>query len=57
MDFEVIETHDAVKGNTASNVMKDAIIDTGATVKVPLFVKNGDRIRINTETGEYVERL
>ena len=56
MDFDVIETHDAVKGNTATNVMKDAIIDSGATVKVPLFVKNGDRIRINTETGEYVER-
>ena len=57
MDFEVIETHDAVKGNTASNVMKDAIVDSGATVKVPLFVKNGDRIRVNTETGEYVERI
>ena len=57
MDFEVVETHDAVKGNTATNVLKDAVIDTGSTVKVPLFVKIGDCIRVNTETGDYVERV
>jgi elongation factor P len=57
MDFEVIETHEAVKGNTATNVMKDAKIETGYTIKVPLFIKTGDRVRINTATGEYVERV
>jgi len=56
MDFEVMETHDTVRGNTASNVLKDARIETGAIVKVPLFVKVGDRVRLNTTTGEYVER-
>ena len=57
MDFKVVETRDTVKGNTASNVMKDAVIETGYIAKVPLFVKIGDVIRINTETGEYVERV
>jgi len=57
MDFAIIETHDVVKGNTATNVMKDAKIETGFSVKVPLFIKTGDRVRFNTQTGEYVERL
>jgi len=56
MDFEVTNTHDAVKGNTATNVTKDATIETGFVVKVPLFIKTGDKIRVNTLTGEYVER-
>ena len=57
MDFVVQNTVDAVKGNTATNVTKDAKIDTGHTVKVPLFIKEGDKVRINTTTGEYVERV
>ncbi|MBN1902532.1 elongation factor P [Candidatus Sumerlaeota bacterium] len=56
MDFEVINTYDVVKGDTATNVTKDATIDTGHVVKVPLFIKQGDRIRVNTTTNEYVER-
>jgi len=56
LDFEVVETADAVRGNTATNVTKDAKISTGFIVKVPLFVKRGEKIRVNTETGEYVER-
>lgn len=57
MAFHVTETTDAVRGNTTQgNVMKDAVIETGYTMKVPLFVKQGDSIRVNTETGEYVER-
>lgn len=56
MDFEVVSTIDAVKGNTATNVTKEAEIDTGYVVKVPLFIKEGDRVRINTQTEEYVER-
>jgi elongation factor P len=57
VDLAITYTEPAVAGNTVSNVMKDATIETGATIKVPLFVKNGDVVRINTETGEYVERV
>ncbi len=57
MEFAVTQTADAVKGNTASgNVSKEATIETGYSVKVPLFIKQGDTIRVNTETGGYVER-
>jgi elongation factor P len=57
VDFEVIDTIDTVKGNTATNVTKDASINTGFVVKVPLFIKKGDKVRIKTENGEYVERV
>lgn len=57
LDFTVVDTMDAVRGNTASNVTKDATLDTGLKVQVPLFVKNGDRVRISTEDGSYVERV
>ncbi len=57
MEFEVIETiDDAAVGNTATNVTKDAIIDTGLKIQVPNFVKTGNRVRILTEDGSYVER-
>ncbi len=57
MQFTVTQTSEATRGNTAQgNVFKEAVIETGATVKVPLFVKQDDRIVVNTETGEYVER-
>ena len=57
MPFVVTQTIDASRGNTAQgNVLKDATIETGYTLKVPLFVKQGEKIIINTETGEYVER-
>lgn len=57
MDLEVTETIDqTAKGNTATNVTKDATLETGMTVQVPPFVKTGDRVRISTEDGSYVER-
>ncbi|HOE95463.1 MAG TPA: elongation factor P [Candidatus Sumerlaeota bacterium] len=57
MDFTVIETiDDAVRGNTATNVTKDAKIETGLIVQVPMFVKTGEKIRISTEDGKYIER-
>lgn len=57
LDFEVTETIDgAVKGNTATNVTKEATIETGLMVQVPMFIKTGDRIRLSTEDGSYVER-
>jgi elongation factor P len=57
MAFEVVDTIDnPARGNTATNVMKDATLETGLKVQVPLFVKIGDRVRISTEDGSYVER-
>lgn len=45
------------KGNTATNAMKDAKLETGATVRVPLFVNEGEKIRVDTRSGEYSERV
>ncbi|OGM99907.1 MAG: elongation factor P [Candidatus Yanofskybacteria bacterium RIFCSPHIGHO2_01_FULL_39_8b] len=56
MDFKVIEAPPAVKGDTAQGGVKQVKIETGATINTPLFINQGDNIRINTETGEYVER-
>ncbi|MBP9762864.1 elongation factor P [Patescibacteria group bacterium] len=57
MDFTVVETMAAVAGNTASgNVTKEAILDGGIKVQVPLFISQGEKVVVNTETGEYVER-
>ncbi len=55
--MEVTHTEPGVKGNTATNATKPATVESGATVRVPLFVNEGDKIKINTETGEYQERV
>ena len=57
MVFKVIETTPGEKGDTATGGTKPAIIETGAKVNVPLFIKEGDKIKVNTETGEYFERV
>lgn len=58
LDLKVTEAGSAVKGDTASgNVTKEITLETGAVIKAPLFVKEGDMIRINTDTGEYTERV
>ena len=54
--LEVIDTEPGFKGDTATGASKPAVVETGATVKVPLFVNKGDRIRIDTRTQEYMER-
>ncbi|TAK05154.1 elongation factor P [Patescibacteria group bacterium] len=54
--FTVTEAQDAVRGDTSGNVTKDVTLDTGIKVKVPMFIKQGEKIIINTDTGEYVER-
>ena len=56
VDLEVTETDPGFKGDTATNVTKPAIVETGAEIKVPLFINPGDRIKIDTRTGEYLER-
>lgn len=56
MALKIIETEDAVKGDTVTGATKSAKLETGITVKVPLFIKNGEEIYVNTETKEYVSR-
>lgn len=56
MDFKVVSAPPSVKGNSAGNVNKQVEIETGALINAPLFINEGDMIRINTDTGEYVER-
>lgn len=53
---KVVESENSVKGDTATSAMKMAVLDTGAKVQVPLFIKAGDEISISTETGEYLSR-
>lgn len=57
VELEVTETEPGYKGDTATGATKPAIIETGASIKVPLFVNAGDVIRIDTRTGEYMERV
>ena len=54
--LEVTKTDPGFKGDTATNATKPATVETGAEIKVPLFIEEGDRIRIDTRTGEYMER-
>ena len=56
MDLKVKEAAPAVKGNTSSGALKAVVLETGATLYVPLFINEGDIVTINTETGEYVGR-
>ena len=55
--LDVIEADPGVKGNTATNALKNAIVETGARVMVPLFIEAGDKIKVNTEDGTYLERV
>ncbi len=57
MDFKVVEAPPSIKGNTAQGGTKAVTIEGGAKINAPLFVNEGDVIRINTNTGEYVERV
>lgn len=57
MDFKVVEAPPAIRGDTAQGGVKQVVLETGATINVPLFISEGDIIKINTETGEYVERV
>ncbi len=57
MELKVKEAMEAVKGNTSSGAMKEVTLETGATIMVPMFINEGDIISINTEDGEYSERV
>lgn len=57
IEFKIIHTEPGVKGDTAKSGTKPATIETGAIIQVPLFVNIGDKIKVDTRTGEYVERI
>ena len=57
VDLVVTKTEPGLAGNTATNTLKPATLETGAEVKVPLFINEGEKIRIDTRTGEYLERV
>ena len=56
IDYKVTETTDAVKGNTTNKAMKDATIESGYTIKVPMFISEGETIIVSTKDGKYVSR-
>lgn len=55
--YTITETGPGEKGNTVSNVYKEATLDNGLVVKVPMFIKVGEKVKVDTRTGEYVERV
>ncbi|MFA7074005.1 MAG: elongation factor P [Endomicrobiaceae bacterium] len=57
VEMTIIEAEPGIKGDSVTNLTKFAKIETGAEIKVPLFIKEGDKIRVDTRTGEYVERV
>jgi elongation factor P len=57
VELEVVETDPGLRGDTVSGARKPATVTTGAVIQVPLFVERGDRLRVDTRTGEYVERV
>ena len=57
VELEITETAPGFKGDTAQGASKPATVETGATVSVPLFVNQGDKIKIDTRTGEYLSRV
>ena len=57
VELEVTDTEPGIKGDTATNVTKAATLETGAVVRVPIFINEGEIIRIDTRTGEYLERV
>ncbi|HHX38019.1 MAG TPA: elongation factor P, partial [Clostridiaceae bacterium] len=57
VELLITHTEPGVKGDTATNATKTAEVETGATIKVPLFINEGEKVRIDTRTGEYMERV
>ena len=56
VDLEVVETEPGVRGDTATNVTKAATVETGAVIQVPVFIEAGEKIQIDTRTGDYLGR-
>jgi elongation factor P len=56
VELRITECEPGVRGDTANNVTKNSVLETGATIKVPLFVNQDEVVRVDTRTGEYIER-
>ena len=57
VELEITYTEPAVKGDTSTNALKYATVETGVEIKVPLFVNQGDKVKVDTRTGDYIERV
>ncbi|AKL98537.1 elongation factor P [Endomicrobium proavitum] len=57
IEMKIAESEPGIKGDSVSNMTKMAKLETGADIRVPLFIKEGDRVKVDTRTGEYVERV
>ncbi len=57
VELEITYTEPAVKGDTSTNALKSATVETGVEIRVPLFVNQGDRVKVDTRTGNYIERV
>jgi elongation factor P len=57
VELEIVYTEPAVKGDTSTNAFKNATVETGIEIKVPLFVNQGDKVKVDTATGAYIERV
>ena len=57
MELKIVSAEPGVRGNTATNATKKAVLETGAEIQVPMFVEEGETIRVDTRTGEYMERV
>ena len=57
VELEIVYTEPAVKGDTSTNALKSATVETGIEIKVPMFVNQGDKVRVDTATGAYIERV
>ena len=55
--LEVVSSEPGVKGNTATNATKPAVLETGVEINVPLFINEGDKVKVDTEKGDYIERI
>jgi len=57
VELEITYTEPAVKGDTSTNALKYATVETGVEIKVPMFINQGDKVRVDTRTGDYIERV
>lgn len=57
VEMKVVQAAPGIRGDSASNIMKEVVVEGGAKMQAPLFIKEGDVIRVDTRTGEYVERV
>jgi len=57
VELEITYTEPAVKGDTSTGALKNATVETGVEIKVPLFINQGDKIKVDTRTGGYIERV